>query len=254
MFSSILKTLLVSLLFLSSAQAYEQLIITKTSNERNLNAINNQLKSINIKMYVQKKENYFLIYSQKFADKQSAKNALASVKRYFPYARVVASPKSSSDKQKKEKSSRNIFVSLGLGNASSSSTDGSTSGMSYMLEGGYYFTSNIFAKITYLNSATTDIDMQSFYGSLGYNYNFLEDFGLYGGVLFGYGTLALSGDIKTSDSSSFIYGGEIGLSYDVLEYLSLYAAAEYMAFEHIITDYTTFDSTLNMQVGVSYKF
>jgi hypothetical protein len=243
------------MLYVISSQAYEQLIITKTSNAVNLDAINRDLKRVNVKMFVEKKENYYVVYSQKFSTKKSAQESLSRVKHYFPYARMI---ESKSKTAKSVKSKKNLFVGLAGGNASSSGSGDSSSGISYTLEAGYYFNKNIFVSLVYLDSSTEEIDMQSIYTTCNYEYNFTENFGAFSGLLFGYGTLSLTGELQSSSSSSLIFGGEIGVSYDVLEYLTLYSAVEYISLEHIIeyssTDSITFDSTLNAQLGVRFKF
>ncbi len=241
---------------LNASQEYGKLIITKTTHERNLNIINDNLSRVGIKMYIQKKENYFVVYSQKFSTKESAERALMRVKKIFPYAEILVRSKSRQEKSSKEE--KNIFISIAGGNASSSGSADTNSGMSYMLEGGYYFNKNIFTSFAYLNSSTPEIDMQSIYFSLNYKYNFTKKFGVYSGVLAGYGTLALTGEVQSSNSVSLIFGGQIGISYDILEYLSLYSAVQYMALDHIIeysvTQSISFNSTLNAQLGVSFKF
>ena len=246
----------LSCLPLMAKQTYKQLIITKTSHKENLASINQQLQRVNIKMYVEQKESYYVIYSQKFTSEVAAQKALQRAKRVFPYARVLERKINISTKKSTTKRDKNIFLNIAGGYASSSSSAGRTSGASYLLEGGYYFTKNIFTSIAYLNSATSDINMQSIYASLNYKYYFTKNFACYGGVLGGYGTLELVNP-KSSASSSFIFGGQIGLSYDVLEYLSLYTTFQGMVFEHIIefpAENVKVDTTLNPQIGVSFRF
>ena len=251
----ILLTLL--LLPLAASQDYEQLIITKTSSKSSLKSIKQKLDALHVKMFVQKSDNYYKVYSQKFKDKESANQALNKVQSVFPYARVILH-----DNEEEIQSKNDFFVGLALGYHKLTTNSGaSTSGMSYTLEAGYNYSRQINSTLGYLNTSTSDADINNIYTALNYNFDVSEDFDIYVGALVGYSTLKLKNFTSSSASSAVLLGIQTGLMYNLSDSVGFYTAYQGLSLGHKV-DVTQGATTSsvdvsflhNLQIGVQYKF
>jgi len=234
---------------------------------------------------VKKSRNSFFIYSPKYKNINSATTVLRKIKRYFPSAYVLNNKVNiiNAGKTKeviivKENNTYKIvdnknndlskyFVNIAFGSASMSVTTELTtaiedSAMSYALEGGYIYNENIFFTLGYLNSSTSDADMNSLYVSSNYLYKVTEDIGIYTGLLLGYGTLKLNVFTESKASSSTMIGVQVGTKYNVYDNIDIYAGYQLFMQDHIvevINEANTispieYGMLHNIQLGVSYRF
>jgi len=253
------KIILIALLFLPLAanQEFEQLIITKTSNKSNLSSIKHKLDRLQIKMFVQKSNRYYIVYSQKFKSKKSAQYALKSVRETFPYARLLLH-----DNSDKKNNSNNFFIALALGTHKITTNDsGSTSGVSYTLEAGYNYTRHINSTLAYMNSSTSDADINNIYTALNYNFDISKDFDIYAGALVGYSTLKLKNFTSSSASSAILLGIQTGVMYNLNDNFGVYTAYQGLSLGHkvevtqgSVTSSVDVSFLHNIQVGVEYRF
>jgi len=249
-----------------------QILITKTSKKQNLSKINTKLKAYNVKMYMQKSQKYYLIYSNKYSNITLAKKSLQDIKKEFPSAFIVSKSINKEDKKtktttkikiKSNPKNNDFFIALGAGvhntKIDTTSNQESDKDTSYTIEAGYYLNENIFASLAYLSTPLEGVDIQNIYTSLNYQFNMSKNFGLYTGVLAGYSTLELTGYDSSTASNSMLIGGQIGLVYTLFEHLSLYSSYQGISFEHIIDikdddSKITFDFIHNVQAGVQLRF
>ena len=269
------KLLLITLFLfnLNASESFEQIIITKTSHKSNLGAIKRKLDSINVKMFVQKVDSYYLVYSQRYSDASEANKSLQKINHYFPYARFVEKEAKHEDQQetvtKETSSSRNennFFIALGvsLSNLSATTSDAnasklSHSGISYALEAGYMFNERIFATIGYMNSSTSDIDVNNIYAGVNYKMNFTNDLSMYVGFIGGFSTLELTGYPTSTSSSSALLDGQLGVMYEVTDYMSVYSVYKGLLMSHSVElidagSSVEFSFLHNLQTGVRFKF
>jgi len=285
--------LLFCTLPLLANSSYAQILITKTSKQSNLKSIKSKLDRLGVKMYVQKSRTGFFVYSPKYKDSNSASVVLKRLQQYFPSAYILNSKikvvkEQSTQKFKEierevEETSENenlqdstqgddesgYFVSLAFGTASMSVTIDESlnatvedSTMSYALEGGYIYDEDIYFTLGYLNSSTSDADINSLYLSSNYLFKPTDNLGIYTGLLVGYGTLKLNIFTQSIASSSTLLGLQVGTKYNVYENVDVFAGYQLFMQDHIIEiqeDSTTisnveFGMLHNIQLGVSYKF
>lgn len=256
LFNSIIL-LTILLLPLSANQDYEQIIITKTSSKSSLGSIKQKLNALNIKMFVQKSDNYYKVYSQKFSDKKSANQALNKLRDSFPYARLLLH-----DNVEKKNDINDFFIGFALGfHKLTTNNSSSSSGLSYALEAGYNYTRHINSTLAYLNTSTSDVDINNIYTSLNYNFDVSEDFDIYMGGLVGYSTLKLKNFTSSSASSAILLGIQTGVMYNFSDSIGFYTAYQGLSLGHKV-DVTAGATTSsvdvsflhNIQIGVQYRF
>ena len=274
------KLLLITLFLfnLNASESFEQIIITKTSHKSNLGAIKRKLDSINVKMFVQKVDSYYLVYSPRYNDVAQANKSLQKINYYFPYARLIEKEVKREDvKHEKEKETttdvtssstneNNFFIALGASlntlsitfsdaNGSAAATE---NGTSYAMEAGYTFNENIFATVGYINSSMSDIQMHNIYASIDYNMHFTNDLSMYVGFIGGLNTLALTGYDSSTSEISYLLGGQVGVMYGLTDYISIYSVYKGLLINQNITleDGTNIEFSFlhNAQIGVQFKF
>jgi len=279
----IFKFILLISILIANISASERIMITKTSKKSNLALINAKLKKVNVKMYVKKIDSTYFIYSGQYKNNNSANKALKYIRKTFPSAYVILKNENTKEPQKvdnsnvtliKEDNSKEVleeddssfFLSLALGSATidnsldenSVITEPENSSISYTLEGGYILNENIFFSVAYINSSTSDIDINNLYLSASYKINPTNDLGVYAGILGGYSALTLNGYEDSTASSSMLYGVQLGLSYDVYEDLAIFTTYQGLSMNHVITDENSlgieFSLIHNLQLGILYRF
>lgn len=242
-------------LSLYAVEAYEQIIITKTLSKSNLKNIKHKLDSLHIKMFVQKHNSNYLIYSQRYANHQNANLALQSIKKYFKYAKILKYDEKSISQDKRD-NNKKYFVNFAIGEYSLTGGS-SSSALNYTLESGYIYNKDIFLSLAYSNNSAGDISVNNIYSSVNYRYKevFRKNMDLYVGGLLGYSTLKKSG---FSGSSSILFGLQLGAIYKLYDYLDFYTAYQGMYVDHIIEINPTKNLKVgfihNLQIGVTYKF
>ena len=254
--------LLTSLVLLTTSLFAQRIMITKTSNKGNLREIHTILQRLHVKMYFKKTKNYYVVYSKRYDSPEETHYKLKKIQRYFPSAYIQTSKekKIHTSKGGKKKELYNYFIAL-HGAKSSITTDDinitSTSGYSYSLEAGYYFTEYLYVSGIYEIADTKDITLSNFYGSLNYNYKIIEDFNIFAGVLLGHSKLTLNIDNATP-STSLAFGGAIGVSYDVLGFIPISLTYQLLSLKHKIIYDTTLERNFtrlqSFQLGLGYKF
>ena len=262
--------LLISIL-VANVTASERIMITKTSKKSNLKLINNKLQKVNVKMYVKKIDSSYYIYSGQYKNDISVNKALKYIKKIFPSAYIILknkkevkieNPNTTIDKD----NNSSFFLSLALGSATIDNSldknsiivEPENSGMSYTLEGGYVLNENIFFSFAYLNSSTSDVDINNVYVSASYKINPMKDLGIYAGVLGGYSGLVLNNYEDSTSSTSMLYGLQLGINYDLFEDMSIFTSYQGLSMNHVISDDTTsgieFNLIHNLQLGILYRF
>ena len=248
--------LLFSITILSSSLFAERIMITKTSKKRNLQEINKILTKLHVKMYVKKSHSKYIVYTKNYSKNSEINYNLKKIKQYFPSAYIAHNANEKNEK----KGLYNFFISGGVAKSFVSTDDVNitkTSGMSYSLEAGYYLTEYLYMSAIYEKTDTTDITLSNIYGSVNYNYELTENTNLYAGILMGYSTLEL--DVaNATPSTSLAYGGQIGVSYDVLGFLPISMTYEALSLAHKI-DYsptltTNFSVLQSLKFGLGFKF
>lgn len=248
--------LTILLLPLVASQDYGRLIITKTSHRTTLQVIKQKLNYVHVRMFIQKSDNYYKIYSQKFQDRESATQALERVKRFFPYARLI----SYANKEEKD----DFFVNIALGGHKliRDSTI-ATRGVSYTLEVGYNYTKHINATLAYLTTPTKDANIHNIYTALNYNFNLSKDFYIYTGGLIGYSTLKLKNFASSSASRAILLGVQTALMYNFNNHIGFYTAYQGLSLGHKVDIVNTAGATNktihinflhNLQIGLEYRF
>ena len=272
-----LKLILITLFLfnLNASESFEQIIITKTSQKSNLGAIKKKLDSINVKMFVQKVDSYYLVYSPRYDDMAQANKSLKKINYYFPYARLIERDVKNEEKKEKETTEEvtststnenNFFIALGasLSNISGTTADTNASaltsnGTSYAVEAGYKFNENIFATLGYIDSSTSDINVNNMYASVNYNMSVTNDLSMYVGFIGGFSTLELTGYPTSTSSSSALLGGQLGVMYEVTDYMSVYSVYKGLLMSHSVElidagSSVEFSFLHNLQTGVRFKF
>jgi len=250
--------LLLSILSLTlqANQSSSYILITKTSKESNLKNIKNSLDKIRVKMYVQKADSFYFVYSKKYTNQQKAENELQNIQVKFPYAKIVLQEKDYEEK---------FFLSLSIGAVDlSGSTNNQTAatidnrGLSYNLEAGYFYTKEIFITTAFLSSSTDDININNLYMSLNYKFDINQNIDLYMGLLGGVSSLKLTNYAQSSASSSLLYGLQVGAKYKIYKNFSLFSQFQSIFLTHRINFTTDEKIDFNMlnalQAGVLYSF
>lgn len=269
----IFKFILLISILIANISASERIMITKTSKKSNLALINAKLKKVNVKMYVKKIDSTFFIYSGEYKNNNSANKALKYIRKTFPSAYVILKNENTKEPQKVDNSKElleeddsSFFLSLALGNATidnsldENSVITENSSISYTLEGGYILNENIFFSVAYMNSSTSDMNINNLYLSASYKINPINDLGVYAGILGGYSTLELSIDSAESvaPASSMLYGIQAGVNYDIYENIAIFTTYQGLSINHVITENDTpsieFSFIHNLQLGILYRF
>lgn len=242
----------------SNADTHARIIITKTDKQSALSSIKQRLDALHVKMYIEKKESYSVVYSPEYDNLQTANSVLEKLRKDFPYAKIVYAENSAQEKQNEQNSS-DFFISLSSGMANlSNDSDSTESGVSYSGAVGYMYTPNLFSTLVYSNTPTDNIDMYSIYTSLNYKFNLSTDFALYAGGIVGYSSLELSNYEESSPSTNIIYGVQLGSSYSLSRYFSLFGEYRAIGLNHSVTvdSSTELKVTLlqNVEFGVMFKF
>ena len=292
----ILLSIGVSLAF--AQELSQRVLITKTSQKTNLPQIHHTLQQLGVKMYIQTLTSGYYIYSASYTNPKNAKNVLKRVQGKFPYAKIVTigAPKINTNTDTKTtpqepipketsqeepiivpqvfadttdslstKILKNFYVDLALGyaNTSGSTNDLSasklaTSGMSYLLEGGYEYGNGLSLSLAYLNASTSDISIHNIYGAVNYRYDLDNDFCVGGGLLLGYSSLEISSYASSSASKNLVYGFDLAAEYKLMEKLYLFSKYQGFFLNHTISINNTasisFKYTHNILFGVGYKF
>jgi len=272
---------------LSAQESSMQILVTKTSKASNLKKIKNKLEMANVKMYIQKMNKSFFVYSEIYHDEELINTTLANVKVYFPSARILVykkvSPVQEQEAQEEEEEeeiiveettveettaseiANKIFISASYGFASiNAGTNNTTalslenSGSSLAFEVGYLFFEELSLRGGYLNASTDDISFHNFYTSLNYSYHIYEATNIYAGGIFGYSSLELDNFSSSVASNSSILGFSLGANYEFYESTYIFGIYQGMSVDHtIVLDSSTnieFTFLHNMHRGVEYRF
>lgn len=260
-----------------SQEQFERILITKTVKKSNLKKINNSLTKIGVKMYVQRLQNGYFVYTRKYSDTQYARKTLNKIKAKFPNAKIISitTPKEDTEDAEVEvftsisnyfqQNNKNIFISLslGYGNINVSTNDLiaskiSNSGMSYALEGGYNFYDNLSISLAYLNSSTDGISMFDIYTAINYKYPVEGDFSIGAGLVLGYSSLEIDDYPSSTPSTNMLFGYNLAIYYELTNNFDLFTKYNGFFKNHVInindTSKIEFDYTNNFLIGIEYKF
>lgn len=249
----------------------QRIIITKTAYERNLDAINAKLHSIHVKMYVQKTDRFYFIYTKEYANKEMAEEKLQEIQRLFPYAKIIVPPKVAKEEEQKKKlsveqqESRKWIVGIGMGiNSISGNVGGNTThsngDMSYRVKAGYFFKEYLLATLSYSSVSGDKKTITDSYLATNYYYRVMQNSNLFIGALLGYSRLSMDLPHATP-SQSTLYGFQAGISYDMFGYIPLSLTWQSLFLDHTIT-LTSATKKIEMhttsqniiELGIAYKF
>jgi len=267
----------IFVLNLSAEDAYKRIIITKTLKESSLKEIKMKLDAIGIAMYVKKSwhnNNYnYYVYSKKYDSDYMIKKDLKNIRTMFKSAYIIEKKKEVVHKKEKKATKISshtplspyfIGVNLGFDNisgtsSSSSSTETSSSGVSFGIEGGYVVDDDISISLGYLNTSSSDISINNLYISGLYKITNYDEIDIYGGLLLGYSILELTNFKYTKPSSSSLAGLQFGAKYNFDKNIAFFTNYQGMMMDHIvkITDDNSeikFSFIHNLQLGLLYRF
>jgi len=241
--------------FLSAAANFVQ--VTQTTKKSQLRAIKSKLSKMGLKMVYKKSGSRYIVYSGPYRNSKSASYAVKKMKRYFPYAKVVAKKrkkfkpigKSTKNEQafltkklktKDTKKMKGFFTGVSLGYSPSPSNHTvvkgtiedlkvpNNTGISFNLDGGYHFENGFSTSLSYMKFDASDLVFDNIYGTINYRFSDFNNFVPYFGVLAGYSSLVWNVDpIKnpaegsSNDSESFFAGSQTGIIYTGFEVVSL---------------------------------
>jgi len=267
-------------LFAKTNIAYQQILIAKTSKIQNVYRIKKRLSLLKIGIVVKKSNHKYLIYSKKIGNPKYTHYLLRKIKRFFPYARVLTRYKQQKIKTIKNNKHNNtikrssvikqqkkndffIDLSVGITTISGETSDYLASKINnndktYSLETGYYIDNNIFLTLTYLNSFTTDIKLDSLYMTFNYQHNLLNNINGYVGGILGVSLLRFDPSLQASTSKSFAIGWQFGIKYNIYNSIDLFTGYEGIKIDHKAdiktTEYINLTYIHNLDFGVIYKF
>jgi opacity protein-like surface antigen len=274
-----MKLLVVFLsIFITSvyaADSFDRILITKTSKKSNLKYIKQKLDAINVRMFVQTIPSGYYVYTKKFTDRKLALVKLRTIKKKFPYAKIVTINNETDENQEQISEStdqtpinerKEFFINFGLGSAN---TEGSTndaeasqlenSAMSYKLEAGYIYNDALFFSVAYLDTSSDDINIVNYYGSANYKINIIKDLDTHAGLLVGFSTLELKPYAESSASTTMLFGAQIALTYELGYDFNVFGSFDTFLLDHTISlpdvgSKIEFSQTNNFTFGVGYKF
>ena len=165
--------------------------------------------------------------------------------------------------------SNDFFIALNIGIAMPTVDESpndvnfdSENGLSFTLEGGYYFTNNLFMTLDYQHADLNDLVFDNIYTKLDYQFDEMYIFSPYLGVILGYGMMGWNSYIDTSDkANSFITGAEIATDIDLTDNLALVLSYSYWMIDYTttykvedITNEISHKGQQNLNVGIKYRF
>jgi len=267
-----------------------QIIIAKTLKQSTLKQVYIKLDFLKVIAFTQKHKGAYVVYSHRFTEKKNATKTYKKIKKYFKYAKMIELHKKNKIVKKKmqktdthtkkiqkkeivlekkiqinlhennlknnDKNINNMFANIAFGVAS---VTNDSAGISYNFEVGYNYTDDLFLSLSYLSIATSTLETDNFYGSLNYNYNINPKYDVFAGALLGFGTLELTSFASSEASTSIIFGGQIGTTYKISDYLFAYGEYQMLLTDYFISLVDTgtsvsYDTIHNFQIGISYKF
>jgi len=243
----------------------QRIIVTKTAYKSNLDPIHSKLHSIGVKMYVNKKDGFYFIYTKEYETREMAESKLQEIHRFFPAAKIVLEAKEEQREDVRVQEKRNWIVGLGLGINSISGKSGgrtvhSNGDMSYTFKAGYFIREDFLATLSYSSVSSNDTTITNSYFAANYYNALTQSSDIYAGVLLGYSELSI--DLpKATPSTSILYGLQAGISYNMLGYIPLSLTWRSIFLDHSIaikSGTTTIhrDTTSQniIELGVAYKF
>ena len=245
-----------------------------------------RVKELNYKPYSIKRNGMVTVYSGPFSEITEAQEALLVIKKEISKTAYLVtftnnkekklSTSSNKSTQKKQYSlsskpskvkNKDFFVglNLGVGLASVDENDNnfdSVSGMSFGVEGGYYFTNNIFMTLNYQHIDLDDVSFDNIYTKLDYKFSDIYPVSPYIGVIAGYSLLTWNDYVDTSDTAStYCYGVELGSEVYVSESIIVGVSYSYTVVDFVTTYNILEESSIishkglhNLSFGIKYSF
>ena len=263
--------LLFSISILSLPLLAQRILVTKTAHKSNLKSINTKLKSLHIKMYVQRFHEYYFIYTKEYPTQTETEAKLRKIQTIFLHAKLGEETKKNQEVKHKRNTSlalkkdKNWIVGVGIGNSSisgniSGNASFKDSGMSYSFKVGYFMKPYFLSTLSYSTTSVEKTTLSNTYLTVSYYYDITQNSDIYIGALLGYSSLKM--DFANSvPSGSAIYGAQVGVSYDLFGYIPLSLTYKGMLLSHIISftsETQTVDIHTNLQntieLGIAYKF
>ena len=262
--------------FLNATANYVQ--VTQTTKKSQLRIIKSKLSKMGLKMVFKKSGSRYLVYSGPYKSLKSASYAVKRMKRYFPYAKVMAKKRKKLKPTEKERPAENkqtstrktlkpietkkingFFTAIALGYSTSPSNHTiengtidiivpNNKGISFTLEGGYNFESGFTSSLSYMKFDAGDLVFDNIYTTINYRFSAIGHFVPYFGVLAGYSSLVWNVDPianpaagSSNDSESFFAGSQTGIMYNGFDTVSLFFGYQCMFMGH----------TTNIQEGTN---
>jgi len=213
-------------------------------------------------------------FTQKIVQKQKKDKLLLKPKKQ----KVIQPQKDLSKKQKNptvqktfltqllSQDKNKVFMTFSFGANSISATTNNilaksidNNSFGYRLEGGYQLNKNLFFTLSYLNSFTHDIFLDSIYLGINYNYKIDKKYSVYAGVVSGISLLRLDKYKDAQDSKSILYGVQFGTIYLVDKNIDLFLAYQPVKINHKVEFrdtnlYIQFNVIHNIEMGIKYNF
>jgi len=249
------------------AESY--IMVTSTKNVKTLNKIKAKMKTMGLKPVHKRTKKAYVIYSGPYKDTKEASIEKRKISKYFSSAKIIDfSSKASATQNRESKESTNIetvakqkdglHIGASVGYASAKSTITGdetkinilpdTSGLTYGINLGYTFSNGVDVSLAYMIADTNSLTYTNVYGLLNYRYYNSSDFTPYIG--FGVGYSSLTWDIKpitdasAPDSTSSMYGVQMGVVYNLNELIGLNLNYNGMMMDHVANIIDTDESVV----------
>jgi len=286
----ILFLTIIPLIMLNAADVYVKIGVTKTKN--GLSYAYSKLNNMGMNFFYKTKtfndKNVYTVYSGPYNTNKEQVIALKNSRYFFKGAKLVRlskidnkTPENINQKEKISTKNRTKYsLSLALGYASAPSThtiiDGSvdisepkSDAFSLLLNGVYDISETFIVSANYMRFDSSDLVFDNIYASLGYKFKKFGNFSPHFGLLLGLSALKWdtspleqASPNSNNDSETYIYGSEIGLTYNGYEHFSPFIHYHCMFMGHVtnLKQDTTNTSKLEHKTlhtilfGVAYNF
>ena len=243
----IVACLLFLTVSLFASEYNARVLITKVTQKSYISDVQRRVSSLGYRVYMQKRDGGYYLYSQPLYSKGEAYTALTKLQRVFPYAKIVV--------QKGHE--KNFFLQASLADTLLSTSDGIKNSFGFELTAGYSGQSYR-AELSYMATSSDYRDYSNVTLSLLYPFLKLQSFEMQGGGVIGYGSLKLNNYTYSSPASSLIYGGELVQVYRITSHFACTLTYKVLKSDFTIKreaedDFTT-TLTHSFMGGVRYSF
>jgi len=232
------------LLLSMSATLFGDVIYINVTNVRTKQELSypyKKLKAMGLKMYYKQKSYGYAAYVGPYKSQTTLNEVYKRVKKSFSNARIIVEKQNKQiiDKEQTNKKYHAFVVGLGVGYASAPSThtlisgsvdvnEPNSSGVNYVIYGGYDFENGLSLLLNYMYLDSSDLEFTNIYSSLNYRFEPVGLLNPYVGVSLGYSSLrwntspiALASTTSNNDSDDILYGTQLGFNHYLSQSISL---------------------------------